>query len=1466
MEGGDFSVSSIDTRVVEMKFDNDEFQRRSADTLKSLDSLNKGLKLDGATKGLHDIGAAGKGTADGIGHLASAVESIGNKFKATSVVAITALATIAHQAIATGTQLIKSLTIAPIMDGFREYETNLNSIQTIMANTGLEGASGLKRVTDALDLLNAYSDQTIYNFSEMARNIGTFTAAGVKLDVATGAIKGIANLAAVSGSNAQQASAAMYQLSQALAAGKLTLIDWNSVVNAGMGGKVFQDSLIQTARVHGVKIDEILKKQGSFRASLEEGWITADILTETLNKFTGDYTDAQLKAMGYSQQQIADIQKMARVAQDAATKVKTFTQLIGTIKESVGSGWARTWQIIFGDFDEARNMFTSINDVIGGFVSKTNDARNKVLMDWKELGGRTVLLEGIKNVFLALGAVITPIKDAFKEFFPAITGQRLYELTVMFRNFTETLKIGADTGANIRRTFAGIFAVFSLIFEIVGEGVKFFLRLFGVITEGSGSILETTANWGDFLVALVAAIRAGDGVRKFFEGLSDFLEPPIRLLKSLGALFTHLFDGFSGKEAAKGITDAAAKAEPLARIGTFLSNVWQGMFKLMDNVLVLFYKLSDRITEFLSGLGVNTSEALQGINLEAIFGVLTGGAFLSLLVNLRNIGKGAADIVDSLTDSLGAMQNTLRAATLLQIALAIGVLTISVVALSKVDAGSLASSLTAITVMFGQLLAFMLVFEKLSGFTGFAKMPFIAASMILLGGAIVVLAVAVRLLSDLSWEELARGLVGLTAILDLVIATMKLMPPTSGMFATAVALTVLGAAIHILVGAVTDLAAMSWEDMARGLTGVAALLASLTLFTMFAKANATGVLAGAGMILLATAIHMLGGAVKDFANMSWAQIGKGMAVLAGLLVAIGLALALVPPTAPLIAAGFLILAPALIMIGEAVMQMAGMSWAEIGRGMTVLAGALLAIGLALTLIPPTAPLVAAGILLLAPALVIIGNVIKSMAGMSWEEIGKGMTVLAGSLLILGVAVTFMSGAIAGAAALVLIAGALAVLAPVMKLLGSMSWGEIGKGLVALAGAFLIIGVLGAVLGVISPLLIAFGLALTLIGVGVLAAGAGVFFFASALTALAIAGTAGITALVAIVGALAGLIPTVMKQIGLAIVAFAQGVAEASPAMIGAIVAILMALLTAIDQLAPKIMETVAVLLTKMLDTILKHMPHMVDAGLKIVVAFLDGVANNIGKVVDSATNLAIKFLDGLQRNLPKLIQKGVDFVLAFVNGVANAIRDNSSKMGEAGANLATAMIEGMVRGLAAGLGRVVSKAVDLAKSAFNAAKNALGISSPSKEFMWIGEQSAEGMAVGLEAYSSVVNDAAESVGEAAVNTLRATISRMAAEVSDEMDTQPVIRPVLDLSEVRKQASNAGSIFSGLNTSTSFSDANEAAAGFRGIPPRGPDDDPPTAGAMVFNQYNNSPKALTNPEIYRQTKNLLSVKKGGSNSS
>ena len=240
--------NEVDSRVVEMRFDNQQFERNVGQSLSTLDKLKAALRLDGVSKGLEDVNASAKklnfkDTVQGI-------DNVVKKFTMMELVGGVTIANLTNDAVNSAKRLAKALTFDPVKTGLEEYETQINAVQTILANTSHAGTT-LDDVNEALDTLNEYADKTIYNFTEMTKNIGTFTAAGIDLETSTNAIKGIANLAAVSGSTSQQASTAMYQLSQALAAGRVSLMDWNSVVNAGMGGKVFQDALIRTSELLG---------------------------------------------------------------------------------------------------------------------------------------------------------------------------------------------------------------------------------------------------------------------------------------------------------------------------------------------------------------------------------------------------------------------------------------------------------------------------------------------------------------------------------------------------------------------------------------------------------------------------------------------------------------------------------------------------------------------------------------------------------------------------------------------------------------------------------------------------------------------------------------------------------------------------------------------------------------------------------------------------------------------------------------------------------------------------------------------------------------------------------------------------------------------------------------------------------------------------------------------------------------
>lgn len=458
-------MATIDERVVSLKMNNKQFLSAMKESASSMDKLKESLKMQGAADGLARVGEIAKNTT--LGDLATKALEIGKNMTVMQGLGVAAFGGLGAAALSAGQQIVSGF-IGTIKDGFNEYELKMRSIQTILANTAEKGTT-LTEVKASLADLNTYADRTVYSFSDMTNAIGLFTAAGVDLQTSVSSIKGLSNLAAASGATAQQASTAYTQLSQAISAGVIHLQDWNSVVNAGMGGEGFRNALIETARVMGTGVDEAIAKQGSFRESLKENWLTAEVMTKTLTALTNDLSEAQLVEMGYSEEQAAKMKQFAQNAFDAATKVRTFSQLIDTTKEAIGSGWAETFEILFGDFEEATDLFTSISNWLGGIISASSNARNGFLQMWKDLGGRTALVQGLSNIFQAIVKVLGSIGSAFKQVFGGASAEGLARATKAFADFTSKLIITDNFAEKLKWTFTGIFSVFHIFATIVGE-------------------------------------------------------------------------------------------------------------------------------------------------------------------------------------------------------------------------------------------------------------------------------------------------------------------------------------------------------------------------------------------------------------------------------------------------------------------------------------------------------------------------------------------------------------------------------------------------------------------------------------------------------------------------------------------------------------------------------------------------------------------------------------------------------------------------------------------------------------------------------------------------------------------------------------------------------------------------------------------------------------------------------------
>lgn len=539
--------NTIDTNVVAMKFDNSNFENNVKQSMSTLDKLKQKLNLSGASKGLQALDTAAKGLT--FATATKAVDTLQVKIDALGIAGVSAISGITNSLVGMAKSAADVVTgMSAIKSGFSEYQTQLGAIQTIMSNTSSKGTT-LDEVNSALDELNHYADKTIYNFTEMTKNIGTFTAAGVDLDTAVSSIKGIANLAAASGSSSLQASTAMYQLSQAIAAGKVQLMDWNSVVNAGMGGELFQNALKRTAEHFGTDVDGMIEKYGSFRESLTSGgWLTVDVLTETLKQISGAYTEADLISQGYTEDQAKAIADLATTAENAATKVKTFSELFDTIEEAASSGWTETWELFFGDFDYAKENLTWFSEYFSKTIQSMSDSRNNLLKPALDSNWDRII-DTLEEANVDTEVFSTKVKQNLES-----AGYNVTDLMNKYGTLENIFKSGEVTTDSLKQAIDELSISYSDLSDVAGT---FSFGSGFDSNEGDENIKKIQSK----LIALGYDLgNFGDQADGVDGQLGDMTEAAIRSFQELNGLEV---DGIVGPETLQALQDATVETEDL---------------------------------------------------------------------------------------------------------------------------------------------------------------------------------------------------------------------------------------------------------------------------------------------------------------------------------------------------------------------------------------------------------------------------------------------------------------------------------------------------------------------------------------------------------------------------------------------------------------------------------------------------------------------------------------------------------------------------------------------------------------------------------------------------------------------------------------------------------------------------------------------------------------------------------------
>lgn len=1107
--------------------------------------------------------------------LAANVENLGSKFTVMGQVAQGAIqnigAAISNKLMGGWSTMMEGIT-----GGYEEYTNKMKSIQVIMNNIDNPKLSNVKAT---LNDLNNYADKTVYSFEDMTYNLGTFTAAGVGLKDAQVAIKGISNLAAASGSNTQQASTAMYQLSQALASGKVGLQDWNSVVNAGMGGQKFQKALSETAKELGHGRDESV----SFRDSLQDGWLTSEVLLKTLNKFSKDKSMLQ-----------------------AATQVKSFSDLMDTTIEGIGSGWAQVWENIFGDVEQAPKLWTGVATAIGKPINDMSNYLIKTSNEFNKLGGRAAVIQGLANVFSTLGKILGSIGDAFKSVFPPATGKQVTNMAKGFEKLTENFKVSNSTLKNISDTFKGFFSIIKVGIDVVEAIGALLLKM---IPDNLFSIIfEITGEIGRFFTGLAngtksidifdkGARKAGDGinlVKDGVKGLSSVFETLSQVASAIGDALGPVLAGLAKQvlDVVQTITKAFAKS------GGFDLN------KLLNAGLIV------SLIKLIQKFGTTFDEIISGIS-------KAGNP-------LKDIKKSFVDLIDGATESLSAMTNNIKADTLVKIAGATLLLAASLQILGNINNEDVFKSLEIFAAVM------VMVNLQLKSFGKFAPgstLAMIGAStaMGIMAGAIMTLSVAVFTLSKIDPDKMITALSGLAGMLTMVTATMVTLGKNkTASMAAATAMQIVAGAVLTLSASMALIAAIPTGGVIQGVAAIGAVLLELGVFVRVVSNSKISPATGSGLVLVAGSIVVMAAAIAGLGMLNVSELLQGLSavtlVIAELIVFTKVAN---PGQLVGVGSGLVLVASAINILAVGMAGLGMMDTDKLLQGLLGMAGAMGILVIAMAG-AQNGLAGAAATVVMAAALNLLIIPLEALAHLSIVQLGIGLLGLAGTLTVLGVAGALLTPAAVGMMA---VGAAIALLGVGMAAAG-LGISAFVSGMIALAG-------------ITASTMVALGVAIGM-GLDVIIQSIPKF----------------VTAMNAIIGGIVKVIvtnaPLIFSSFFEVLLKLLDAIDTFLPQIVSKGMQIVTDLANAIADNVGPLIDAGVNLIVQLAEGIARNMDKIIKAGMDLVNSFADGIRRNQTELVNTVLNVIESILEVVVTALSRVMEILFGWIPGFKGVVSDA--------------------------------------------------------------------------------------------------------------------------------------------------------------------------------------------------------------------
>lgn len=1189
---------TIDQKVVEMRFDNAQFEENVSTSMSTLEKLKQSLNFDGAAKSFENIEQAANNVS--FDKIASGVEALENRFSTMGIAGMRVIGNMTDAMIGFAKKGINFVTDS-IIQGGKKRAMNLENahfqLQGLLKDEAAVQAI-MKNVNDSVD-------GTAYSLDAAAKVASQYAATGMRAgDKMFSALRAVAGVAAMTNSEYEETGEIFTTVA---GNGRLMGEQLNQLASRGLNAAATLATYLN-------------KSESEVREMVSKGKISFETFAAAMDDAFGEH---------------------------AKKANETFTGAMSNVKAAL----ARIGALFISPLIEQNGAFVKlfntlrvkINDIktaiipIADSVTKTVMNMANKLSDFIAKIDVKMLIESLKNSFEGLMSIIKPIKEAFREIFPPITAQQLNKIIERIRDLTAKFKLNDKQSAKLKSTFKGLFSVIKLGVSVVTKIVSAVATLVGKLFGFSGSVLDITGSLGDFVSRIATSISKTNLFGKSVDKITGFLGKAIDKTKEFTGAITEKIK---------------------------LPNYFDKFVNVIKKIGEVISKVAKKVSSVASGIGKAIWDIFLNGGLDNLVGLVNGGIFTSFLLDLKGFTEGLKkfnkeskkeveksggikdsiiNVLNSVKESLEDWQKSIKAGTILKIAIAVAVLAAALLIISKVPVEKLGTSLGAVTALFGETLGALALFEKINGdYNGAYKAVAIIVAMSL---SLLILASAVKKLSDLGWEGLAEGVIGVSALMYALVGAAKLMSKGGEDISKgAYQLVIMAVALKIMASVCKDLSKLSLEDLGKGVSSVAVILLEFAGFAALMQRIDTDELmrSSFSLILIGVAMEIFADACAKFGNMEWVDLGKAGAAIAGIL---------------LIASGFGKLSEysgdiknssiALILIGAAMeifayvcTKFGQLEWEQLGKAGAAIAGILILVTAFNAISEKSDGIIKSAISLaiIGVALEILQDALGKMGNISWEEYGKQMAVLGGSLLILSIALIAMKKSIAGAAALIIASVALTILAGVLTTLGNMSWGSIIKGLVAIAGTLAILGIAGALLEPVIPAILALSGAVALFGLGCLAAGAGIVILSAGLTALS--------------GALVAAATGIISALTIIVV----GVLEIIPSIIEVITDTIVAICEVITRSASAIGKALKTLILVLVDVIVECVPAIALGALKLILGVLESLAKYTPQIIDLLFKFLIGILEGVAKNLPQLIQAAVDVFMAFFSGVVEALK------------------------------------------------------------------------------------------------------------------------------------------------------------------------------------------------------------------